>query len=114
MKRSERVLLFVILLEVIGAAYYVVRGLRQPVAPRADLRRLDQLTADRLDELRRRAFDDTLDSWKELAEACVGFGYNAEAEVCYQQAARFGQASSEVAYAYAHVLDRMGRLTEST
>ena len=113
MSRSKIALALIVVVELIAAAVVIERRMTRPLPPMPNLERLDPLTAEDLKNLREAARGNSSESWRELAEAYMAFGYLPEAEACYRVAAEWDPASFRVQYGWAYCLERLGRTAEA-
>src|SRR5690606_31826274 len=74
--------------------------------------RLDKATAGDLRNLRQQA-GTSAESWRELGEAYLAYGYFPEAEATLRHASQRQPDSFATLYAWAYALQRLGRLEEA-
>lgn len=110
--RYALILLLVVEIAVIG--WLFADRLRRPEPPVIDVTRLDSSTATDLQNLRRRVIEEsTPDTWQELAEAYMAYGYFPQAEVCYEYRDRIEPQSVYATFGWAYCLERLGRMREA-
>lgn len=96
-----------------GAAAFGVWGTAGPAPPLPNFDRLDDLTTAEIMNLREATRSNSAESWQELAEAFMAYGYLSEAEACYQQRASRGPTTFAAIFGWAFCLERLGRLDEA-
>lgn len=96
--------------ELAAGGWLLAARLRRPPPPAINISRLPPATAAAFEGLRQRADLDRAGDWLELGEACLGYGYLPEAEVCLARAVALAPEDSQARWAYARSLERLGRL----
>jgi len=110
MSRFGRVLLIVVLAELAIAGYVVYQRSAAVRPPAVNLERLDRRTAAEFRETQTRVAAGEPAAWEELAVAYLAFGYFAESDACFGQAALLVPPTPEFYVSWGICLDRLGRL----
>ncbi|MBI1348943.1 hypothetical protein GC163_21940 [bacterium] len=109
----RRMLCLVVGIELIVALGFAAWRMTRSAPPELHLSRLPPLTAEALQSLRAHVWNDRGETWQELGEACLAFGYCAEAEVCLRQAVARLPARYSTRYMHACSLERLSRWEEA-
>jgi len=114
MKMLTRLLQAGIAIEILGAAFFVVVWLSDPVPPRSDLAHYHPATADEIRSLEKTVRDSgTADNWLTLGKAYLAGGFFPHGEYCCEQAARDDAASFEAHYWWGVALNQLGDTSQA-
>lgn len=114
MKILTRLLQAGIAIEILGAAFFVVVWLRDPVPPRSDLAHYHPATADEIRSLEKTVRDSgTAENWLTLGKAYLAAGFFPHGEFCCEQAARDDAASFETLYWWGVALNQLGETSQA-
>ncbi len=113
MKIAIRILLIVVAAELAASGYAAARHWQRevPVLPAANIE--DPVFAADLQRLAEATSSGDAAAWQELADALLGYGFYAEAELNYRQAIRRDPANHAALFGLALCLDRTGRIEAS-
>lgn len=106
----RRTLLLLIGVELLAGAGLAGWRLTRSPPPELNLSRLPPSTASALRSLQEQVWSDQGEAWQELGEACLAFGYCAEAEVCLRQAVARLPRQFTAVFMHACSLERLSRL----
>jgi tetratricopeptide (TPR) repeat protein len=107
------VLALVVLAELSAGGWVAWNRLSLVRFPTFDPSRTDRLTAADIAELRLSSRPERAADWRRLAEVYMAYGYPAEAEACYAQAAAMDPEEPETRYEWGLCLAHLGRIEES-
>jgi tetratricopeptide (TPR) repeat protein len=114
MKMLTRLLQACVAIEVLGAAFFVVGWLRDPVPSRSELTHFHPATADEIRSLEQNVRDiSTADNWLTLGKAYLAAGFFPHGEYCCEQAARDDAASFEAHYWWGVALNQLGETPQA-
>lgn len=114
MKMLTRLLQACVAIEILGAAFFVVVWLRDPVPSRSDLAHFHPATGDEIRSLEESVRDSgTADNWLTLGKAYLAVGFFPQGEYCCEQAARDDAASFEALYWWGVALNQLGDTSQA-
>ena len=118
MKMLTKLLQACIAIEILGAAFFVVVWLRDPVPPRSNLAHYHPATADEIRSLEETVRDSgAAENWLTLGKAYLAAGFFPHGEYCCEQAARDADsddaASFETLYWWGVALNQLGDTSQA-
>ncbi len=114
MKLFTKTLWSCVVIEMIGAAVFIVVWLREPIPPRPDLSHYHSATSDEIRALEEKVFDEgTADNWLALGKMYLLFGLFPEAEYSCRQAARLDSNSFAAFYWWGVALNQIGQTSQA-
>lgn len=114
MKRFTRMLQACVAIEIVGAAFFVVVWLRDPVPSRSDLTHFHPATADEIRSLEQSVREGgSADDWLMLGKAYLAAGFFPQGEYCCEQATRDDATSFEAHYWWGVALNQLGETSQA-